>query len=143
MIWNVHRRRPRGREKPGICPHRKSSFVGAAALFLTFYTALILGSSCVHADLNPTTPRQVSWHVAVDTDDNHAEEPLCRSVHEHVLLAVAVADHPEVVSASLIVLSVTQDKPGLNDAKSAAFRPPDGGFPYPHRSFQLNTVLRI
>ena len=140
MISNPHKRR---RKLPEPSTPRKSSFVGAAALFLTFYTALILGSTCVHADLNPANSSQVSWSVAVDPADDHADESLCPSLHEHALRAIAVSDHSEIVSASSAVIFAAHDLPGLNDGTSSVFRPPGCGFPYPHSSFQLSTVLRI
>ena len=136
MISNRHMRRRK------LFPHRKSSFVGAAALFLTFYTALILGSSCVHADLNPTNSPLLSSSVAGDPADDHADESLCRSVHEHALRAVAVSDHSEIVGVSPPLLFAAHNVPALNDGTCDAFRPPGSGFPYLHSS-QLSTVLRI
>ena len=140
MILNPHKRR---RKFPKPSTHRKSSFVGATALLLAFYTALILGSSCVHADVNPETPSHVSWSVAGHTADDHADESLCRSVHEHALRAVAVSDHSEIVSVSPALLFAAHNMPTLNDVTSDAFRPPGSGFSHPHSSFQLSTVLRI
>ena len=133
----------RRRKRPELYPHRKSSFVGAAALFLTFYTALILGSSCVHADLKPTNSPLFSSSVAGDPADDHPHESLCRSVHEHALRAVAVSDHSDIVSVSPAYLFAAHNMPDLKDGTCDAFRPPGAGFSYPHSSVQLRTVLRI
>lgn len=139
MILHPHKCR---RKLPKPSTHRKSSFVGATAVLLIFYTALIFGSLCVHANVNPETPPRVSWSVAGNTADDHADESLCRSVHEHVLRAVAVSDS-EIVSVSPALLFAAHNMPALNDGTCDAFRPPGSGFPYPHSSFQLSTVLRI
>ena len=136
MISNRHMRRRK------LFPHRKRSFVGAAALFLTFYTALILGSSCVHADLNPTNSPLFSSSVSTDLADDHSHESLCGSVHEHALRAVAVSDHSEIVSVLLAFLFSAHNVPAPNYSGCDAFRPPGSGFPYLH-SNQLSTVLRI
>ena len=139
MISNLHTHRQR---LPKLFARRKSFFVGAATLMLTFYTALILGSSCVHADSIPANSRQLSWSVAVDPLDDHPDESLCGSVHEHALRAVAVSDRSEIVSVPPALLFSAHNVPAPNYSACDAFRPPGSGCPYLH-SNQLSTVLRI